>query len=162
AAAGVRSVRLLLADAGLGPDAYAGRLVGRFGIRLVVPEGGWRLTGAVVSSSPPLLTVAAGWRTGPTRGRPSIRRRQETPRDRFGNPPPDPAPSGRDTLLRLAGHGPDDLVARARGWLAEERYADLARAVAFAVAAQPVPLHPAGAALLGGLLAGYGHDPATL
>jgi len=65
-------------------------------------------------------------------------------------------------LLRLAGKVPDDLVARARAWLAEDRTNDAARAVAFGVLSQGVPLVEDDVALLEEMLEGSGADPAPL
>jgi len=65
-------------------------------------------------------------------------------------------------LLRLAGKAPDDLITRARGWLAEGRVGDAARAVTFAVLGQNIPLVDVDITLLGDLLADAGADASAL
>jgi len=46
-----------------------------------------------------------------------------------------PDPAGHEMLLRLAGRGPDDLLARCRTWLAQGRRADIGRALTHAAVA---------------------------
>jgi hypothetical protein len=80
---------------------------------------------------------------------------------------PDDARTERRTafhrlLLRLAGKAPDELVTQARGWLAEGREGEGARAVAFAVGAQNIPLVDIDIALLGELLDAEGADSSAL
>jgi len=65
-------------------------------------------------------------------------------------------------LLRLAGKVPDDLITQARGWLAEGRDGEAARAVTFAVLAQNIPLVDIDIALLGELLEADGADSSAL
>jgi hypothetical protein len=65
-------------------------------------------------------------------------------------------------LLRLAGKAPDDLITQSRGWLAEGREGDAARAVTFAVLALGIPLVEVDVALLGELLDAAGADSSVL
>jgi hypothetical protein len=65
-------------------------------------------------------------------------------------------------LLRLAGKAPDDLITQARGWLAEGREGEAARAVTFAVLAHNIPLVDIDIALLGELLDADGADSSVL
>jgi hypothetical protein len=65
-------------------------------------------------------------------------------------------------LLRLAGRAPDDLIAHSRGWLADGREGEAARAVTFAVLAQSIPLADVDIALLGELLEADGADSTAL
>jgi hypothetical protein len=65
-------------------------------------------------------------------------------------------------LLRLAGKAPDDLITQARGWLAEGREGEAARAVTFAVLAQGIPLVDIDIALLGEVLDADGADSSAL
>lgn len=67
-----------------------------------------------------------------------------------------------DLLLRLAGRLPDDLITRARQWLADGREGDLARAVTFGVLGHRVPIGEWDRELLADLLAADGVDPAAL
>jgi hypothetical protein len=67
-----------------------------------------------------------------------------------------------DLLLRVAGKVPDDLLARARGWLAEGRDGESARAVVFAAHAQSIPLADVDVALLGEVLDAHGGDSSAL
>src|SRR5262249_24166404 len=65
-------------------------------------------------------------------------------------------------LLRLAGKVPDDLIVKARSWLAEGQEGEAARAVTFAVTAQYIPLVDADVALLDEVLRAEGYDPSVL
>ncbi|HVQ89588.1 MAG TPA: hypothetical protein VMU51_01010 [Mycobacteriales bacterium] len=65
-------------------------------------------------------------------------------------------------LLRLAGKAPDDLITQSRGWVAEGREGEAARAVTFAVLAQGIPLVDVDIALLGELLEADGADSSAL
>lgn len=65
-------------------------------------------------------------------------------------------------LLRLAGKVSDDLISRARTWLADGNTADVAQAVSFAVRAQDVPLVQEDVALLSEVLAAAGADASAL
>ncbi len=65
-------------------------------------------------------------------------------------------------LLRLAGKAPDDLLARARVWLADGREGEAARAVTFAVHAQNIPLVDTDIALLGEVLHADNADSSVL
>lgn len=67
-----------------------------------------------------------------------------------------------DLLLRLAGRLPDDLITRARQWLADGQEGDLARAVAFGVLGHRVPITERDRDQLADLLAADGVDPAAL
>jgi hypothetical protein len=64
------------------------------------------------------------------------RAQQQTPRAPTG----DEAELWHTLLLRMAGVVPDDLVSRARGWIAAERWSDAARALAFVASVNQVPL----------------------
>jgi hypothetical protein len=61
-------------------------------------------------------------------------------------------------LLRLAGRIPDDLLWRAREWLAEGAYGDLAQALTFVTVAQGVPLQELDTMYLAELLTAAGED----
>jgi hypothetical protein len=65
-------------------------------------------------------------------------------------------------LLRLAGKLPDDLLSRARGWLAAGREAAVARAVTFAILRQRIPVTEDDLGILAELLAEDGADLAVL
>src|SRR6266568_5111041 len=65
-------------------------------------------------------------------------------------------------LLGLAGKLPDGLVAQARAWVADGRIDEAARAVAFTVVSQRVPLVEDDVALLEELLEDAGADPSIL
>jgi hypothetical protein len=67
-----------------------------------------------------------------------------------------------DLLLRLAGKVPDDLIVKARSWLAESEEGEAARAVTFAVTAQNIPLLDVDVALLGEVLQAEGLDSSAL
>lgn len=66
------------------------------------------------------------------------------------------------TLLRLAGWLPDDLLADARARLADDRFAEIARMLAFAGQRTVLPLTPADLELLAGLLVEQGEPPDVL
>jgi len=65
-------------------------------------------------------------------------------------------------LLRLAGKVPDDLLVKARSWLAEGEEGEAARAVTFVVTTQHIPLVEADVALLDEVLRAEGHDASAL
>jgi hypothetical protein len=65
-------------------------------------------------------------------------------------------------LLGLAGRLPDDLMTRCREQLAQGEAGEVARAVAFCVLSQHLPLASTGAALLAALLAEAGGDASAL
>jgi hypothetical protein len=65
-------------------------------------------------------------------------------------------------LLRMAGTVPDDLISEARDWLADGHRADVAQALAFAVAASRVPVPPADLALIRQELTASGQDTQML
>lgn len=66
------------------------------------------------------------------------------------------------TLLRLAGWVPDDLLADARARLADDRFAEIARMLAFAGHRTVLPLTPADLTLLVDLLVEQGERPDVL
>jgi hypothetical protein len=65
-------------------------------------------------------------------------------------------------LLRLAGTVPDGLLARCRGWLAQGRHADVARAVTHALLSYRVPVPGPDLDLLDALLTDAGADRSAL
>jgi hypothetical protein len=67
-----------------------------------------------------------------------------------------------EMLARLAGRAPDGLVAACRQWLAEERLAEVARAVGYAAVAHRLLLREADLVLLGELMRAAGDDTMAL
>ncbi|MBS2533139.1 hypothetical protein KGQ20_10165 [Catenulispora sp. NF23] len=71
-------------------------------------------------------------------------------------------PELHEMLLRLAGHGPDDLLTRCRAWLAQERLPDVGKALTHVALAWGVRVSDADFDLLDMLLSAAGADRSVL